>query len=160
MTAIVDGTTGVDTVQNGVVTQSKLAANVAANGPAFSVYRNTSQTISTYATVAADAKQYDTANAVSAGVFTAPVAGYYQFNGGVVVSTTACTAVLRFSKNSGAEMYYGTYVIGNVNAVAHSALIYLAAGDTVAMQVQFSVSQSVATGVGGNYFQGFLARSA
>jgi C1q domain len=140
--------------------QNRATALEAANvTPAFSVYRNSGQTISTYATVATDAKEYDTANAVTAGVFTAPVAGYYQFNGYAGGATTPCATSIRFSKNSGAAYYLGTYMTGTANAVSQSALIYLAAGDTVQMQVQLAVSQSIATGIGGNLFQGFLVRA-
>ncbi|CAB5145104.1 C1q domain containing protein [uncultured Caudovirales phage] len=141
------------------LTQAKLAANVAGNGAAFSVYRSGGQTISTWATVAADAKEYDTANAVSAGVFTAPVAGYYQFNGYAGGATTPCVTQIRFNKNAGAAYYLGTYMTGTANAVSQSALILLAAGDTVRMDVQLATSQSISTGIGGNFFQGFLARS-
>jgi len=101
-------------------------------GAAFSVYRNTAQTISTFATVAADVKEYDTANAVSAGVFTAPVAGYYQFNGYAGGATTPSTSQIRFSKNSGAAFYSGNYMTGTANAVSCSALIFLNAGDIIA----------------------------
>jgi hypothetical protein len=153
MTAVVDGAAGL-TFPDGSA-QAKSQA-----GAAFSVYRNTSQTISTFATVAADVKEYDVTNSVTAGVFTAPVAGYYQFNGYAAGATTPTTTQIRFSKNAGATYYSGTYMTGTANSVSASALIYLAASDTVQMQVQLGTSQSISTGVGGNFFQGFLARAA
>lgn len=127
--------------------------------PAFSVYRSGGQTISTFATIAADAEEYDTHNAVASGVFTAPVAGYYQFNGYAGGATTPTTTQLRFSKNSGAAYYYGgTYPTGNLNSASASALILLAANDTVALQLFLGASQSITTGIAGNFFQGFLVR--
>lgn len=156
---IAAGAVGTAQLAAAAVAQANMGPNVSGNGPAFSVYRNTSQTISTFATVAADVKEYDTASAVSAGVFTAPVAGYYQFNGYAGGATTPTTTQIRFSKNSGASFYSGSYLTGTANAVSASALIFLNANDTVQMQVQLGLSQSIATGIGGNFFQGFLARS-
>lgn len=130
-------------------------------GAAFSVYRSTqSITSGSFVTVACDVEEYDTANAVASGVFTAPVAGYYQFNGLAAGATTPSTTQLRFSKNSGAAFYYGAYMTGTANANAISALIYLAAGDTVALQVLLGTTQNLAAGPTGNIFQGFLARAA
>ena len=140
------------------VAQSVLGANVAGTGPAFSAYRNSSQTISALATIAQDVKQYDTANALSAGIFTAPVAGYYWFNGLCANATTPCLMQMRFKKNA-SEYYYSAYSTGNVNSAAVTAQIYLALNDTVELQVSQSVSQSIATGLAGNFFQGALVRS-
>jgi hypothetical protein len=127
--------------------------------PAFSVYRNSGQTISAFATVAADAEEYDATNSVASGVFTAPVAGYYLFTGYAAAATTPCLTQIRFSKNAGAANYAGTYMTGNANAVSQCAMLRLAQGDTVAMQVFFSVSQSIGAGLGGNFFQGVLLRA-
>lgn len=45
MTTQIDGSTGVSKVQGGVVVQADLAANVAGNGPAFSVSSSVIQAI-------------------------------------------------------------------------------------------------------------------
>lgn len=153
MSTVIDGSSGI--TFPGGSTQSK-----SGQGPAFSVYRNSGQTVSTMATIAADAEQYDTHNAVASGVFTAPVAGYYMFVGMCANSTTPCLMTGRFKKNA-SEYYYGvTYPTGNVNSTSVTAIIYLALNDTVEFQVQQSTSQSISTGLGGNYFQGCMLRAA
>jgi hypothetical protein len=134
---------------------------VRASWPAFSAYRSTGQTIgSTFATIGCDAEEYDTTASHAAGVFTAPVAGIYEFKGYCGNSTTACAMNQRFVKNAASTpVYYsGAYAVGNVNTVSMAAQIQLAVGDTVSYQVTQSTSQSISTGLGGNFFQGALVR--
>lgn len=75
-------------VADASVTQAKLAANVAGNGPAFSAYGTTTQTIatSTLTKVILSNKDFDTNNNFDATTnyrFTPTVAGYYQITGSV-----------------------------------------------------------------------------
>jgi hypothetical protein len=75
-------------INDGAVTQAKLGAGVAGNGPAFSATKTTSQTISnsTLTKVQLNSEEFDTANCFDSTTnfrFTPNVAGYYQFNGQV-----------------------------------------------------------------------------
>jgi hypothetical protein len=64
------------------VTQAKLAAGVAGNGPAFRATKSSSQTISnnTLTKVTFDTETFDTNNNFASSTFTPTVAGYYQVN--------------------------------------------------------------------------------
>ena len=73
-------------ILDGAVTQAKLATNVAGNGPAFSAYAGSNQSLSTgWNKVALNTKEFDTNSNfnTSTNRFTPTVAGYYQISGGV-----------------------------------------------------------------------------
>jgi hypothetical protein len=69
---------------DGAVTQAKLAAGVAGNGPAFSAYNTSAQSVAnnTSTKIAFQTEEFDTASCYnnSTYVFTPNVAGYYQIN--------------------------------------------------------------------------------
>lgn len=71
------------------VTQAKLAANVATTGPAFRAYANTSTTLlnNVWTIVTLDGETFDTNNNFASNRFTPTVAGYYQIQAAVYVST-------------------------------------------------------------------------
>lgn len=105
----------------------------------------------TWTTVNPDTKEYDTHNAVSSGVFTAPVDGYYKCtcNYGAIQSATASwNAFFRILKN-GAIVLYNKF-----NGLASNSLypmmlektFSLSAGDTIAFQVSSAVSQTMTYG--------------
>jgi hypothetical protein len=75
-------------INTGAVTQSKLGAGVAGNGPAFSATKTNSQSVSnsTLTKIQLNSEEFDTANCFDSTTnfrFTPNVAGYYQFNGQV-----------------------------------------------------------------------------
>lgn len=81
------GAVGTTNIANQAVTQSKLAANVAGNGPAFSAYRATgagTQSVSSdvWTKFAASSEEFDTNSNYDTSTyrFTPTVAGYYQIN--------------------------------------------------------------------------------
>jgi hypothetical protein len=84
-------------INDGAVTQAKLGAGVAGNGPAFSAYRggsNQSITASTNTKVQLNTEEFDTANAFDSTTnyrFTPQVAGYYQITGQIEVDGTGIT---------------------------------------------------------------------
>ena len=71
------------TASTAVVTQAMLSTNVAGNGPAFSVYLGSSQTITsaTYTKVQLNTERFDTNNNFASSRFTPTIAGYYQVSG-------------------------------------------------------------------------------
>lgn len=74
------------------VTQAKLAANVAGNGPAFRVYQTSGTSVSntTFTKVLFDTTTFDTTSGMFASSrFTPTVAGYYQVTGIVRFSFSA-----------------------------------------------------------------------
>jgi hypothetical protein len=75
-------------INTGAVTQSKLGAGVAGNGPAFSAYMSGNQTItaSTWTKLNLNTEEFDTNSCYNNSTyrFTPTVAGYYQINGKVI----------------------------------------------------------------------------
>jgi hypothetical protein len=87
-TYIANGAVGTAQLANANVTQAKLGTNVAGNGPAFSAYGTTTQTIATatLTKVTLSNEQFDTNNNFDSTTnyrFTPTVAGYYQITGSV-----------------------------------------------------------------------------
>lgn len=87
------GAVGTTNIANQAVTQSKLAAGVAGNGPAFSAYLSGTQSINTGTNtkLQLSVERFDTASAFDSVTnyrFQPQVAGYYQISGGVGYSVT------------------------------------------------------------------------
>ena len=136
---------------------------VSGNMPAFSGYTN-SQAISanTETLIAYNTENFDTANAFSTStyLFTAPVAGYYQFNVYIGWTTTisanesyayiqknsAGTAIMLYDLNP--ATYYG---------LGGSALLQASAGDTFGVKVYQNNGTKT---IGGTYFSGCLVRTS
>ena len=153
------------TVPNGSLTTRALT-----NPSNFSVYRSTPQTIVQTGTVLCDAKTYDTGNNVdiitNKGRFTAPVSGFYQFNGcvGIVINASSGIAFgVAIVKNS-ATTYYGAVDI-NMYSGSYTLQktvtkgLQLVANDYVELFVPAAASgagTSLATGAITTYFEGFL----
>lgn len=173
-TATVPARTGtlITTADSATVTQGMLASNVAGNGPAFSAYRNTAQSINggTFTKVQADVEEFDTASNYDSSTnyrFTPTVAGYYQINAEVKMAGSSATLIVSIYKN-GAEAKRGNQSGGAASsgqAASVSCLIYLnGSTDYIEMYV-FQSSGGALNIEGGNngtasYFQAFLARAA
>ena len=163
MTTQVSGTTGVSKVQDGVVVQADLAANVAGTGPAFStVFTGTTVNPTVLTEMTTNTKEFDTANAMSSvsGRFQPAVAGYYQLNaflswgaftsGGPLVQL-AVNGVVKAAASAGSVDTH-SYKQESV-----SFLVYLN-GTTDYASVMAYAASTAATVTGG--FSGFLARAA
>jgi len=93
MTVTVNGTTGVSLVQDGVVVQADLAANVAGNGPVFNVIASTGA-IPASRTRITWASSTVLVGATMSGFDVIPqVAGYYQVNLHVITNVPATTGM-------------------------------------------------------------------
>jgi len=148
------------------VQQADLAANVAGNGPAFSAYRSTTQSVSnaTWTKLACDTKEFDTATAYDNTTnyrFQPTVAGYYQVSIGIGFTTGSAAGYIGFYKN-GAAWKMSNFYMGNGQGAPCSALVYLN-GTTDYVEGYFYVS-GAATAVNGgaqySWYQGTLVRAA
>jgi hypothetical protein len=163
----ITGMTGVSKVQDGVVVQADLAANVVGNGPAFRAYASTATNVAngvrtqiTYAT-----EVFDSDNCYAANTFTPQVAGYYFF---------AAQCYAQFGSPPGAYSIFlekNTAVFAGVThsdtasayiALSVSGICYLnGSTDSVMVTIYQGSGSTINTEVGPGYsFCGFLARSA
>jgi hypothetical protein len=152
------------------VTQAKLAAGVAGNGPSFSVYLNATQNITsaTFTKINFNTEEWDTANCFDNATnyrFTPNVAGYYQFNVGLVPNGSSITRlILYLYKNGTTYRVLNDLSYSNPNfASATSTLVYCnGSTDYVEMYGYITGTSPGYYGLTANstYFQGFLARAA
>jgi hypothetical protein len=164
------GSVGESYLASGSVTQAKLATGVAGNGPAFSAYKSSDQTVTDAVTtkITFETEEFDTASCFSSSRFTPTVAGYYY----ILTSLThrqsnISDAVLMIYKNGavfkrGSEWYDPSAMPDNM-AMSCECLVYLN-GSTDYVEIYiYSDGTGNATEVSGvvtSYFQGFLARAA
>jgi len=105
--------TVVTTGSSAVVTQAMLSTNVASNGPAFSAYITSNQSISasTWTKVALATKEFDTNSNFDNATnyrFTPTVAGYYQINCGLAIAGDAFNSISKLSLYKNGSAYKGT----------------------------------------------------
>ncbi len=159
------------------VTQAKLAAGVAGNGPAFKVYRGTSNqtglTSGSNNLIQFNAVSFDTTNGWNAGSYTwtPNVAGYYYFTAAADMAVTSGYAgvfSLNIYKNGTSAAVVGSIWGASTTltefAPSGSALIYMnGTTDYVSVYAYISgTSPLIYYGNSANwtYFTGFLARAA
>jgi len=148
------------------VTQAKLAAGVAGNGPSFSAYASGGQTLNsgTETKLQFNNEDWDTANCYNTSTyrFTPNVAGYYQINVGFSTSTLTGQTETIIYKN-GVVWMYGPYPI---TATAQTSWNYLSGlvycnGSTDYIEAYAFVNATATTQANSYYkFQGVLVRSA
>jgi hypothetical protein len=154
----------------GKVLQTALSTNVVGNGPAFSAYINTAQTVSnnTLTKMQFNAEEFDTNNNFDSTTnyrFTPTVAGYYQFTASAFVSAgiAAGEFTVWFYKNGVAFKYGNDLTATTTYVIQGSALISLN-GSTDYVEVYVyqvsGVSKTLASSDKGNIFQGVLVRAA
>lgn len=174
-TATVPANTGtlVTTGSTAVVSQGMLASGVAGNGPAFSAYAGSPQSVSanTFTKVAINTERFDTNSTFDTSLFrfTPNVAGYYQINGIVRFTTTASNANLIASIfRNGFDFVRGgeiasTAINGGGQWTVSSLIYFNGSTDYVELfgycsagTVTFGASDASVT----SSFSGFLARAA
>lgn len=172
MTVTIDGTTGIDLVQNSTITQTKLASNVAGTGPAFRAFINAAtQTVTqnTWNKVTLTGETFDTNNCFDSTTnyrFTPNVAGYYQINGFVACGAGATIFTCSIYRN-GALFSQGTDVRVTLNSYQTTVcdiLYFNGSTDYVELYIYINGQTSITGGgAGGGYntiFSGSLVRSA
>lgn len=137
---------------------AKIGANYLYNPYKFSVYLNAAYNTvaTTFTDVPYDTKVFDTGNNynTTTHVFTAPVAGFYQFNAAFTVQTPVTRIFVTFIKN-GSEFYRGSDLQGTAAGIGNAVFMQLAANDTVKMQYYVAAVVAAATGPN-TAFNGFL----
>jgi hypothetical protein len=158
---------------SGAVTQAKLGANVTTNGPAFSAFlpSNQSITVNTYTVVQLSSEEYDTASCFNTSTyrFTPNIAGYYQINASLQIDGTGTamgTTFVILRKNGSTE--YTLSIRLDTSMVSFlgsgSQLIYMNGStdyiELIGILTSGGTSPVIWGGVGRTRMSGFLARSA
>ena len=159
------------------VTQAKLAAGVAGNGPAFSVTLSASQTITnnTYTKIQLNTEVIDTNNCYDPTTnyrFTPTVAGYYAINAKILFGGTY-TRDYYFSTNlykNGSALSYaagffsGIMGSGSDVSVSSSSIIYMNGTtdylEMYAYHYDYTSTSTVLAKASGTNFNGTLVRAA
>lgn len=154
-------------LNDNIITQSELAnTGVAGNGPAFSAYQSSSQTLSsaTWTKIQLQTEEFDTASCFDNTTnyrFTPNVAGYYQVSGCFEVNSSATTMQLTVYKNGSAFKKYQVSNSATVVTVSGSALIYLnGSTDYVELYGWIGSGQLLNAASSAVYFQAALVRAA
>ena len=166
MTVTVNGTTGVSLSAPASVPQTALQSNVAGNGPAFSAFQSTGQSLvqSVLTKLQFQTKEFDTTNAFDNTTnfrFQPLVAGYYQVSGGVAMTTNGTNLVLVVYKNGGQFKFLQDSRTA-LAMTSGSCLVFLN-GSTDYVELiakQEAATQNAVAALSATYFQAFLARSA
>lgn len=126
----------------------------------FSAYRNAAANTGNgaFAVIAFDVENFDTNNNLSAGVYTAPLNGFYQFSWQAGVTTAASRSFTPALFKNGSEVARGTQNTVPTTVANHGGhvLIQLTAGDTVDVRAYCDVAQPLGVGAAITYFTGFL----
>jgi len=150
------------TASTGVVTQAMLSTNVAGNGPSFSAYQSTFQTLTSnvvtkilYQSELWDTNSnYDT----STSIFTPTVAGYYQINAAVCTGASSSQQILAIYKNGA---LYQRNDIPSININQISSIVSLnGSTDYIEIYASFGTGQITSANVNLNWFNAALVRSA
>jgi hypothetical protein len=162
--------------------QAGLGTNVAGNGPAFSAYLNSNQTVAntTGVVIAANVEEFDTGGcynntgstvtlnglSVPAYSFCPNVAGYYQISGGIQYGYSTCNrALIQLTKNAVGYKRLND-LNTNPNSLTGTSTVYLnGTGDYVAVMGYMSATGTLTfNGSSGDpsttWINGAMVRSA
>jgi hypothetical protein len=148
---------------DGAVTQAKLGTGVAGNGPAFSAYQSSAQTLSTNTStkITYDVEEFDTNSNFASSRFTPTVAGYYNFSAAIQMGVQASIIVLTFFKNGSAAKVVGQTSTATLSLINGSALIYCnGTTDYVEVYATLGTGQALYATSSTVYFQGVMVRAA
>lgn len=166
-TYIANGAVGSTQIAAGGVAQSNLAAGVAGNGPAFSAYNSTGQSVSATTTtkVTFDSKLFDTASCFSTSTsrFTPNVAGYYQLSTGILFAGVSGVCLTTMYKNGSPVAELARTYSGGSSATNGGSVIVYANGTTDYFEVYIysEINQNIGnTNPYTKWFCGALVRAA
>lgn len=145
------------------VPQAALAPNVAGNGPAFSAYQSSSQSLSggVFTKLQFQTEEFDTNSNYDKDTnyrFLPTVAGYYQVNASVTVA--AGQVAITLYKN-GTPFKSGPSILATAYSTTVAALIYLnGSTDYVESYGYVGATSSTSAAVANTYFQASMVRAA
>jgi hypothetical protein len=171
MTITINGTgtiTGITAggLPDAIITQAELASGVAGNGPAFSAYQSSAQTLTanTFTKIQLQTEEFDTASAFDNATnyrFLPSVAGYYQVNGSFTTSGSRTYNLIYVYKNGSSFKVSNTGNNLNGTGASISALIYLnGSTDYIELYGFIGVTQALNASLQETYFQASMVRAA
>ncbi len=149
----------------GLIEQNDLAPGVTGNGPAFSAYQSSGQSLSagTNTKITFTTEDFDTASCFASSRFTPTVAGYYQFNCGIRTDSAIAALHVKLTASTVGEFSAGSFTNTSLSSFMSSCsgLVYLNGSTDYVEVYAFSGGNiTLSTGRGATFFHGFLARSA
>ena len=163
------GSVGTTYLQDASVTQAKLAANVAGKGPAFSAQSVNNQSISvgTWTKTVFDVVNFDTNSNFANSRFTPTVAGYYQIDWCLDLTSSASQAFRSMLVKNGSFIKYGAFnqatTANQSRGLSTGAGLTYMNGSTDYLEIYAYIDAGATPLVAGGtftYFDGFLARAA
>lgn len=156
-----------DTSSNLTITVPAVTGTMAINGPAFSAYRSSAQTISnsTFTKVQFNTEEFDTASCYDNSTnyrFTPTVAGYYQFNWMIQTTASVGTLFLTILYKNGTDAKRGEAITGGSYSSGGGALLYMNGTTDYAEAYIYQASGSskdLDTGAS-TFFQASMVRAA
>jgi len=152
------------------ITLPASTGTVMVNGPAFSAYLSSNQTVSTgtWTKVTQDTKEFDTNSNFASNRFTPTVAGYYQFNGAILfnANNSITRSIISLYKN-GSTFKQGSYsyvtnAVGPQSGTVSSVIYCNGSTDYVELYgyVEGVGTLSFLNSSSNTYFNGSMVRSA
>ena len=141
--------------------QAGLGTNVAGNGPAFSAYPSSQQTLSsgTLTKILLQTEEFDTNNNFASSRFTPTVAGYYQVTASIRIVSSSTTIRTYIHKN-GSAYKLGTDATTCFNAMAGTLVYCNGSTDYLEFYALFAVGQNASDSSSETWFNGCLVRAA
>lgn len=146
-----------DTFTNKTIsgTTNSVSSQTFSNPYKFNVWRSAAANAgnAAFAQVVFDTKEFDTNSNFATGTYTVPLSGFYQFNTSVNISA-GTTFIVSLFKN-GSELKRGIQS-GNATSGGFSAMVQLAAGDTIDIRTFSNAANALTVGQTTVWFSGFL----
>ena len=158
------GTELIPIVQSG--TTKKAPANSIQSGPAFSAYANggTSITGGAFTKIPCNVEEFDTNSNYDNATdyrFTPTVAGYYQVNAQVMITSAVTSRMVPIIYKNGAAFRYGNDMNVTQYSSSVSTLVYMnGTTDYIELYVYAATTATLSNAGLGNYFQASMTRSA
>ena len=146
---------------NGTIVTSA-TAGVPINGPAFSAYQSSAQSVaaSTFTKVLFQTEDFDTNSNFASSTFTPTVAGYYQISAAVLPSSTTSQTLISIYKNG--AVFKSVNLNGtNLSSTVSSLVSVNGSTDYVEIYIYIAgVTPAITASVQYTWFNGCMVRSA